>query len=147
MKIFLFTQFKWFLAKFLLALMIFSVMVCFFTVNVGIIKILSGSSVDSWQAVFLVCLSFVQINCCYALHAWTHRNINIWFIFTLLFFFLHIPYVIYVKQVFLRRVPLAFASPYQENFRMQYTIIWRIWQVVSKHSDEVNNNKGLGKAT
>ena len=37
----------------------------------------------------------------------------------------------------MRRVPLAFASPYQANFRMHHTIIWRMGQVVSKHSDAV----------
>ena len=45
-----------------------------------------------------------------------------------------------------RRMPLAFASPYQANFRMHHTIIWRMGQVVSKHSN-VHNNKVLGKAT
>ena len=41
-----------------------------------------------------------------------------------------------------RLVILAFASPYQANFRMHYIIIWRMGQVVSKHSDAVNNSKG-----
>ena len=37
----------------------------------------------------------------------------------------------------LRRVPLAFASPYQAYFRMHHTLILRMGQVVSKHSDAV----------
>ena len=49
-----------------------------------------------------------------------------------------------------RLIPLAFESPYQGNFSMHHTIMWRMGQVVSKQSDAVklvNNNKGLGKAT